>query len=54
MLIFVISDEAGWDRAVHFKLPSKKKKMLGRPFVHFAGLWEKKEGKGKERILNYA
>lgn len=32
----------------------KKKKMLGRPFVHFAGLWEKKEGKGKERILNYA
>lgn len=28
--------------------------MLGRPFVHFAGLWEKKEGRGKERILNYA
>lgn len=27
--------------------------MLGRPSAHFVGLWKKKEGREKERILNW-
>lgn len=28
--------------------------MLGRPSVHFVGLWSRKEGREKEKIVNYA
>lgn len=28
--------------------------MLGRPSVRFVGLWSRKEGREKEKIVNYA
>ena len=44
----MISDEAGWDRAVHFKLPSKKKKCLAGPLCILLAYGKRRKGEEKK------